>query len=85
MRHVDYSELPELLQEGMRNYVEHRLMPGGFLQAVLSNDLTTAALTADDINRPRLADIAEWCYDELPIACWGDPEKVSRWLDNQAE
>lgn len=85
MRAIDYTGLPEHIQGAMQRYVEHRLHPGSFLTAVLSNDFIGAVQRADDINKERLVDIATWVWQELPIACWGSEEKVSRWLDNQEQ
>ena len=39
---LDYTELPEHLRGGLREYIERGRIPGGFLMAVIQNDLTNA-------------------------------------------
>ena len=53
----NYDLLPEHIRGAMKRYIEDRLQPGGFLEAVLSNDLAGAFGRADHINRDRLFDI----------------------------
>ncbi len=54
--------------------------PGGFLRAVLENDLAGAFGRADDDNRRAMHDIVCYVYNELPSQCWGSPAKVAAWL-----
>ena len=84
---IDYSSLPEHMQEGMRLYIERGIVPGSFLTAVLENNLIEAFGMADHINQ---AHMKEWCafvYNELPGNCHGSPEIVSAWMAkfNQTE
>lgn len=67
----------------LRRYVDDKIPTGGFLQSVLSNDLTEACVRADDINRYILFDIVKYIYNNLPMNCWGSPEKVQRWLEKE--
>lgn len=64
----------------LQSYVENRYPPGGFLHAVLSNDLIRACMKADDFNRHRLFDIVDYIYNNLPMNCYGSPEAVEKWL-----
>jgi len=82
---VDYSKLPEHMREGAQMYVEHGLEPGGFLSAVLSNDLVGAFGKADEINFARMSDWAEWLWNEAPHRCWGSPAKVRQWIDEHEQ
>lgn len=66
--------------ETLNNYVKNRIPTGGFLHAVLSNDLTMACMKADDRNKYRLFEIIQYIYNDLPSNCWGSPEKVDTWL-----
>lgn len=80
---IDYAAgdlLPPSLRPGLQRYIEHRIPPGSFLMAVLSNDLMDAIGRADDSNRVRLHDIAVWLYNNAPSACFGGREKVAAWL-----
>ena len=82
---IDYTRLPEGLRSGARLYVEHGVMPGDFLSAVLRNDLRTAVAHADPINAARLAEIVRFWSLEAPSFCSGSPERVSRWVDLRRE
>lgn len=52
---------------------------GGFLKAVLENDLKGALGKADLENRRAIFEIVKYIYNELPIECWGNEDKVKRW------
>jgi len=65
-------------------YVEHRIPTGGFLEAVLSNDLRDACSRADTQNRYLLFDIVQHLYWHVPAACWGSPHKVKEWLKGRS-
>ena len=58
---LDYSLIPnQNMVEGIKRYVEHGVSPGGFLTALLTNDLTGALNRADVTNQSLLA----WTIDE---------------------
>ena len=61
-------------------YVEKRWRPGGFLTAVLSNDLKEAFGRADEKSRAGLFAIVKWLYNEAPSTCWGNSDRVEAWL-----
>lgn len=75
------SNIPPRTIDALDRYVEHRIPTGGFLQAVLENDLFAAMGKADVYNRQSLFDIVEYIYNELPRACWGSPDAVKAWLE----
>ena len=77
---IDYSGLPDHMQDGMRRYIENHVEPGSFLLSVLSNDLFGACERADYINRYRLFDIVQWLYCYAPAGSWGCTEAVKAWL-----
>lgn len=77
---TDYSMLPEHMQEVARDYVEKGYEPGGFLFAVLSNDLVDAFGRADAINRAAMGAWAVWLLNEAPSTCWGSAERIHRWV-----
>jgi len=78
---INYSLLPEHMRGGMRRYIEQGILPGGFLQAVLSDSLSQSGMRADDVNRERLLDYAHFLYEEAPLACWGSEEAVRKWVE----
>lgn len=75
--------IPEHTLAALNRYVEHRLMPGGFLTRVLCNDLFGAVAHADSENRAALADICQYIYNRIPGDAWGSQETVWKWLENK--
>jgi hypothetical protein len=64
-----YGNLPEHMQQSARDYVERGILSGGFLSAVLENNLVLACSYADTINQHHLRTWAEWLWNEAPTAC----------------
>lgn len=60
-------------------YATHGHLPGGFLTAVLSNDLREAISRADHENLAVLKEIVTFVYMELPSPCWGSAKAVFDW------
>lgn len=76
---MDYSGLPESLREGARRWIEHGVVPGHFLCAVIKNDLRESFARADDANLLQMQDIVRWWYNEAPGSCWGSAERFDAW------
>jgi hypothetical protein len=74
---------PQHTIECIDNYVKHRLHPGGFVTAVLCNDLREAIARADHVNIKHLVEIVAYCWNEIPHTCWGSEEKVVNWLSQK--
>lgn len=72
--------IPNHMHEGLRSYIEHHVPPGGFLRAVLENDLKEACGAADEKNQKALYSYILFLYNHAPSACWGSPDKVAEWL-----
>ncbi|MBI4099599.1 hypothetical protein HY440_01185 [Candidatus Microgenomates bacterium] len=70
---------PETL-EGLKRYAEQGIPTGGFLRAVLENNLMEAFGQADIENTADMAEIVGYVYNEMPMSCHGSPEKVKAWL-----
>lgn len=79
---VNYDLLPSGLRGGAQRYIEHGILPGEFLTAVLCNDLREAFAYADDANREQLYEIVRFFWNEAPSACWGSTEKMDKWLSS---
>lgn len=73
-------KIPSYMIPGVRRYVFDHIKPGGFMMAVFSNDFMSAARRADPENRKVLPEWASLIHNELPIHCYGSPEKVKEWL-----
>ena len=72
--------IPPLTVDSMRGYFLHGHRPGGFLYAVLSNNLIGACQRADSANNVALYDIMRFLNVRAPIGSWGSPEAVTKWL-----
>lgn len=73
--------IPEHMQQGLRLYLEDGLEPGGFLYAVLTNDLAGAVGRADSTNVRRLPEYVQFLYNYAPAGSWGSERKVAAWMD----
>jgi len=71
--------LPGNLLFALRRYVRYQHPPGYFLLACLQNDLAAACQRADAQSIECLCEVMLFIY-KLPERCWGDAEKVKRWL-----
>ena len=77
-----YRELiPESTRGAIERYVVNRIRTGGFLYAVLTNDLRGAMATADNDNLAALKVIVGFLHNEVPGICWGSADRVRLWLD----
>lgn len=72
--------VPQHDRESIKLYIQHGLLPGSFLQAVISNDLREAIGQADHINIGYLPTIVAWFYQCAPAMCWGSRQKMQAWL-----
>ena len=79
------SKVPEHILPSIIAYVKQGRPVGGFLNAVLSNNLLESFKRADDINCIHMFDIVNYLYNEAPSTCWGSPEKVEIWLKMHRE
>ena len=67
-------------QESLYNYLVHGFEPGGFMMAVLSNDLYGAVARADFVNTDLISQYARWIESRAPYGSYGDRETVRGWL-----
>ena len=74
-------DVPEHTMEALMRYVNDGIEPGGFLTAVLENDLVGAISRADILNTVHLKDIVMQVYWEIPSSAWGSAEKVKEWIE----
>jgi hypothetical protein len=74
------DRVPPLVLESLDRYVQHHIEPGGFLRAVLENNLEKSFARADMQNRYALFDIVSYIYNDVPMRCCGNEERVKEWL-----
>ena len=77
----DISRIPHETIASLERYVKYHIPTGGFLKAVLTNDLMEAIHRADSFNLAALVDIVKYLYNDFPGNCWGSPEKYKEWTD----
>lgn len=78
--HPDSTLIEPRFKEALDRYANEGKMPGGFLSAVLSNNLAESFKRADASALENLPHILAYCYWEIPDVCWGSPEKVGEWV-----
>jgi len=76
----EVKRLPEHCRGGFLRYLRYGIEPGGFLLAVLANNLREAVGRADETNKRALADYVFVLYNYAPSAAWGSPERVEAWI-----
>lgn len=74
-----FIEVPTYLVLGILRYVVEGIPTGGFLAAVLENDLVVAVGQADTTSWKYLGEIVTLMTTCLPTRCWGSAEKRSSW------
>ena len=77
---MNYENIPAITREALDRYSVHHVPTGGFLRAVLSNDLMEAMGRADEENRAAIFDICGYVHNELPGNCHGSPDRVREWV-----
>lgn len=83
---MSYKDLiPEAIRYSLDAYANKEHPTGGFLQAVLENNLMEAVGRADDINVRVLKEICMYIYNELPSPCHGSKENVAVWIKSMYE
>lgn len=73
--------LPAHMQGLVLDYIYKGQNPGGFLEALVSNDLREAFLQADDINRMSIEAYVRFLYSYAPALCWGSYQAVQDWVE----
>lgn len=76
----NYALISRAILESLKRYVEQHVVTGGFLRAVLENNLHEAYCRGDGRSLTTMFDIVAYCHNELPRNCWGSPEAVTQWL-----
>ncbi len=72
--------IPVPILEGLREYGLQHVRAGGFLHAVLCNNLHEAICSADAGSLAAIRPIVLYVQNALPSICWGSQEKVEAWL-----
>lgn len=76
---LEQSTVPAHLHEGLLRYLHDRILPGGFMQAVLCNDLQQAVCRADPVSLAGLRALVEFLQWDCPAEAWGSRDAVLAW------
>lgn len=81
--HYDWY-IPARMGHGIKLWIEKGIYPGGFLTAVIENNLKEAVGRADDENVRNLPAYVAYFYNEAPAGCWGSEEIAGLWATMMA-
>ncbi len=73
--------IPAHMQQSVSNYINTGHPIGGFLTAIMSNDLLMTHGTADEKNLAALPNWLAFIYNHAPSPCHGSREKVKTWIE----
>lgn len=76
--------IPDQMADGIERWITHAIPPGGFLAAVIANDLKEAVGRADEENLRNLPAYVAYFYNYAPRGCWGSPEVLTTWRGTMA-
>ena len=76
---LEGTKIPSYMWDGLVDYIVDGIPTGGFLRAILTNDLKAACYAADDANKGCIYDYVFFLVNHAPAACWGSPERVKHW------
>lgn len=72
-------QLPGYIEDSIRAYIDEGRPTGGFLCAVISNNLSLACALADEDNLWIMPVVWAFLYNEAPSQCWGKPYSFENW------
>lgn len=77
--------LPDYILQELEAYRngKHPYSFGGFVTAILANDLVGAAKRADSVNKQLLFEYADYLYNRLPRTMWGSYDIVEQEIQRQ--
>lgn len=81
----DRYEVSEQIKQGLENYLFYGIEPGGFLTAVICNDLSNAVRRGDFHNRKdqSLHSLISFMDHKLPSGCWGSRQAYKEWMADE--
>lgn len=81
--HAAAEGVPAHLRDGLEAYVATGRPTGGFLAAVLRNDLCDAVGRADPVSAGSLTAVVRYLRNNVPRACWGSEKNHGEWLAHE--
>lgn len=77
---IRLNTLPLHMWASITDYILFGRPVGGFLMALLSNDLKETVARADDVNRDCLLTWVRFLVNDMPADSQGSPESVAEWM-----
>ena len=74
------QHVPSRMQDSFLLWVAFGIRPGGFLTAVLCDDLFGAYRRSDYVNRACMLDWIRFLHNYAPAGCYGSPGAVDEWV-----
>lgn len=74
-----YGRIPASTIQALRNYEDYGISPGGFLSALLQDNLIEAAKLADQTSLNTLGAVVDYMFNEMDHECYGSKEKYQEW------
>lgn len=74
------DKVPPHMQEGVINYLENGVHPGGFLSELLQGKIS-AFFHADATNRACMQSWVDFLYQDMPGLAWGTEDRFNQWLE----
>ena len=82
----DVLRIPEHTLSSLKLWVDHGVVPGAFLTAVLCDEpASVVATAADEFNAVNIVNIYRHLVNNCPRDCWGSREKFSAWAVGNKE
>jgi hypothetical protein len=74
------NRVPMGCRGGLTRYLLYGVSTGGFLHAVIDNDLKEAVGRADDVNILAIPNIVRFLYNAAPSQAWGRKGAHDAWV-----
>ena len=81
--HNQYHKIPAGTRYAIARYLLHGIQPGGFLSAVLRNQLRESLMKADPDNRKHLMLLLGFLFNEAPACSHGAADSIDKWIIQQ--
>ena len=78
-------KISDYVESALELYVTHRIHPGSFVYAVLSNDLEEAVAHSDQWNEPILAELVAIIHTQIPAHLHGSSAIVQAHLNGETQ
>ena len=72
--------IPGHMLGGIVRYLMRGIEPGGFLTAVICNNLVQSYQRADEENKHAMYNYADALYNVFPSGSWGSEAKFNEWI-----